>query len=244
VRVVGRKAPEPLIVDGKRKDGRGLEELRKIEIKLDVVSKANGSALFKFGDTTALAAVYGPAELHPAHLREYERGTLRCTYRLAPYSVEERKSPGADRRSIELSKLIRVALEPAIFLEEFPKAVVDVFVEILQADGSTRVASINAANLALILAGVPMRDFVVACSVGKIDDKLVVDLSGIEDNFSQADLNFAFMPNLNKVTLFQGDGQLTKDEIIKLVELAKKSCEKIYEVEKKVLSEKYGREIY
>jgi exosome complex component RRP41 len=244
VKAVGRKASEPLIVDGKRKDGRSLEELRKIEIKLDVVSRANGSALFKFGDTTALAVVYGPAELHPAHLREYERGTLRCTYRLAPYSVEERKSPGADRRSIELSKLIRVALEPAIFLEEFPKAVVDVFVEILQADGSTRVASINAANLALILAGVPMRDFVVACSVGKIDDKLVVDLSGIEDNFSQADLNFAFMPNLNKVTLFQGDGQLTKDEIIKLVELAKKSCEKIYEVEKRVLSEKYGREIY
>jgi ribonuclease PH len=51
------------------------------------------------------------------------------------------------------------------------------------------------------------------------------------------------MPNLNKVTLFQGDGQLTKDEIIKLVELAKKSCEKIYEAEKRVLSEKYGREI-
>lgn len=237
---MGRKALEPLIVDGRRKDGRGLEEMRKIEIKLDVVTRANGSALVKFGDTVALAAVYGPAELHPAHLREYKTGILRCRYSLAPFSVEERKSPGADRRSVELSKVIRVSLEPAIFLEEFPKAVVDVFVEILQADGSTRVTAINAANLALISAGIPVRDFVVACSVGKIDNCLVVDLSGIEDNFSQADVNFAFMPNRNKITLFQADGQLTRDEIIKLINLAKKSCERIYEIEKGVLSGKYS----
>lgn len=240
---MGRKALEPLIINGKRKDGRGLEELRKIDIKLDVVSNANGSALVKIGNTHVIAAVYGPAELHPAHLREYQKGTLRCSYRLAPFSVEERKSPGMDRRSIELSKIIKVALEPAIFLEEFPKAVVDVFVEVLQADGSTRVTSINAANLALISAGIPMKDFVVACSIGKIDNCLIVDLSGIEDNFSQADLNFAFMPNLNKVTLFQGDGQLTKEEIIKLIDLAKKACEKIYEIEKGVLSGKYSQKI-
>ncbi|MDI6807081.1 MAG: exosome complex exonuclease Rrp41 [Candidatus Aenigmarchaeota archaeon] len=240
---MGRKPSEPLIVDGKRKDGRSFEELRKIEVELGVVTRANGSALVKFGDTVALAAVYGPAELHPAHLREYQTGILRCRYSLAPFSVEERKVPGFDRRSVELSKVIRVAIEPAIFLEEFPKAVVDVFVEILQADGSTRVTAINATNLALISAGIPMRDFVVACSVGKIDNCLVVDLNGIEDNFSQADINFAFMPNRNKITLFQGDGQLTKNEIKELISLAKKSCEKIYEVEKGVLSGKYSRQI-
>ena len=240
---MGRKPLEPLVVDGKRKDGRGLEELRKIEMKLDVITRANGSALVKFGDTVALAAVYGPAELHPAHLREYQRGVLRCRYSLAPFSVEERKAPGTDRRSVELSKVIRVALEPTIFLEEFPKAVVDVFVEILQADGSTRVAAINAANLALISAGVPMSDFVIACSVGKIDNCLAADLTGIEDNFSQADVNFAFMPNRNRVTLFQMDGQLTKDEIAKLIDLAKRSCEKIYEIENGVLSGKYSGQI-
>jgi exosome complex component RRP41 len=238
---MGRKSLEPLIIEGRRRDGRGLDELRKIEIKLDVVTRANGSTLVKLGGTTALAAVYGPAELHPAHLREYKTGILRCRYSLAPFSVEERKAPGADRRSVELSKIIRVALEPVIFLEEFPKAVVDVFIEILQADGSTRVTAINATNLALISAGIPMRDFVVACSVGKVDGCLVVDLSGVEDNFSEADINFALMPNRNKITLFQGDGQLTKDEIIKLIDLAKRTCERIYEVEKDVLGEKYGK---
>ncbi len=236
---MGRKPPEPLIVEGKRVDGRSPEEMRKIEIKLDVIPRADGSAMFRIGDTIALAAVYGPAELHPAHLREYTSGTLRCRYRLAPFSVDERKPPGMDRRSVELSKLIRVALEPAIFLEEFPKAVVDVFVEILQADGSTRVASINAASLALISAGIPMRDFVVACSVGKVDGHLVVDLCGKEDNFSEADMNFAMMPKLKKVTLFQGDGTVSPEEVRKLLDLAEKSCMKVYEIQRGVLGEKF-----
>ena len=158
---------------------------------------------------------------------------------MAPFSTTERKSPGPDRRSIELSKVIRVALEPAIFLEDFPKATIDIFIEVLQADGSTRVTGINAASLALACAGVPMKDLVSACSVGKINNTLVVDLCGKEDNFSEADINFAILPSRNEITLLQMDGLLTKDEILKLIRLAKEKCEKIYEIQKKVLREKY-----
>jgi exosome complex component RRP41 len=231
-----------LIKDGKRIDGRLPEQLREIEMALDIVTRANGSAQVRFGNTLVVASVYGPRALYPRYLREPETGILRCRYAMAPFSTDERKQPGPDRRSIELSKVIRLALEPTLFLEDFPRATVDIFIEVLQADGSTRVTGINAASLALACAGIPMRDLVAACSVGKIDDTLVVDLNGVEDNNSQADITFAMQPSKKKITLLQMDGLLTKEEILKLLELARKSCEKIYELQKKTLREKYKGE--
>ncbi|MEM5766329.1 MAG: exosome complex exonuclease Rrp41 [Candidatus Aenigmatarchaeota archaeon] len=233
------KSDIKLLVDGKRLDGRLPEEMRKIEMKVGVISRADGSAMVKFGNTLAIAAVYGPRPLYPKYLQEAETGILRCRYNMVPFSVSERKAPGPDRRSIELSKMIRLALEPAIFLEEFPKATVDVFVEILQADGSTRVTGINAASLALASAGIPMKDLVVACSVGKIDGTLILDLSGMEDNNSECDMAFAMMPSKEKITLLQMDGTLTKEEIKKLMEIAKDACKKIYEMQKNAIREKY-----
>jgi exosome complex component RRP41 len=226
----------------KRADGRLEGELRPIEMKLDVVSRANGSAEVRFGNTFVIASVYGPRALYPKYLQEVRTGILRCRYSMAPFSVEERKSPGPDRRSIEISKVTRLALEPAIFLEDFPKVTIDAFIEIIQADGSTRVTGINACSLSLASAGIPMRDLVAACSVGKVNDMLVVDLTGEEDNNSEADIAFAILPNKDEVTLLQMDGLLTKEEFVKLLELAKNSCKKIYELQKKVLREKYKSE--
>jgi len=228
-----------LLIDGKRMDGRLPEQLRPIEMKVGVVGRADGSALVKFGNTIAIAAVYGPRSLFPRYLQEAQSGILRCRYNMAAFSVEDRKSPGLDRRSVEISKVMRLALEPAIFLEEFPKATIDVFVEILQADGSTRVTGINAASLALMSAGIPMKDMVTACSVGKIDGSLILDLNGVEDNNSESDMAFAFMPTKDKVTLLQMDGNLSQEEIKKLFKLAKDACKKIYELQKNAIKEKY-----
>ena len=230
---------EKLLIDGKRLDGRLPEQLRNIEVKIGVVDRANGSAEVKFGNTVAMASVHGPRELYPRFLQEPDTGVIRCRYNMAPFSVTDRKSPGPDRRSTEISKVMRLALKPIIFLEDFPKVTIDVFVEILQADGSTRVTGINAASLALASAGIPMRDLVTACSVGKIDDTLIVDLNGKEDNNSQADLAIAMLPAKEKITLLQMDGTLTKDEILKLLQLAKESCEKIYELQKNALKSFY-----
>jgi exosome complex component RRP41 len=236
---MGKKPEKPLIEHEKRVDGRGLEEMRNVEIKLDVVSRANGSSMVSLGKTIAIASVYGPRAVHPKHLEEVETGILRSRYNMAPFSVDERKSPGSDRRSIEISKVMKLALEPAIFLEEYPRAVIDVFIEIIQADGSTRVTGINAASLALACAGVPMRDLVTACTTGKVDGKIVLDLCGIEDNFSEADLAFAMLPRKKEISLLQMDGNLTKEEFFHCLKLAEKTCEKIYEIQKNKLRERY-----
>jgi exosome complex component RRP41 len=232
--------PEKLIdKKGLRLDGRKPEELRSIKIEVGILPNADGSAYIQQGKNKILAGVYGPREMHPKHLALPDRTVLRCRYHMAPFSVQERKSPAPSRRDVELSKVIRESLEPAIFLEYYPRTGIDIFVEILQADGGTRCASITAASLALADAGIPMRDLVVACAAGKADDTIVLDLMDTEDKKGGADVPVALMPNLNAITLLQMDGILTFEEFEKAVNLALNGCRKIYTMQKEALKAKY-----
>ncbi|MGQ9538102.1 MAG: exosome complex exonuclease Rrp41 [Candidatus Bathycorpusculaceae bacterium] len=224
---------------GLRLDGRKPDELRPIKIEVGALSNADGSAYIEQGKNKILAAVYGPRELHPKHMALPDRMVLRCRYHMAPFSVQERKSPAPSRREIELSKVIREAVEPAIFVEYYPRTALDVFIEVLQADGSTRCTSITAASLALADAGIPMRDLVVACSAGKVEDMIVLDLMDTEDKVGSADVPVAYMPNLGVITLLQMDGILTHEEFEKAVNLAIEGCEKIYALQKEALRAKY-----
>ena len=229
----------PLIVDGRRVDGRKPEELRPIKIESGILENADGSAYVEQGMTKILAAVYGPKELHPKHLADPQRALLRCRYHMAPFSTEERRSPAPSRRDVELSKVIRNALEPAIFLEEYPRSTIDLFIEVLQSDGGTRCAGIVAASVALADAGIPMRDLVSACAAGKVDGHIVLDLCYVEDQEGEADLPVAYMPKLGQITLLQMDGLLTREEFEKALKLAIRGCEQIYEVQREALKRRY-----
>ncbi len=224
---------------GLRLDGRKPEELRQIKIEVGIILNADCSAYIQQAKNKILAGVYGPRELHPKHLARPDRTVLRCRYHMAPFSVQERKSPAPSRRDIELSKVMREALEPSIFLEYYPRTGIDVFVEVLQADGGTRCASITAASLALADAGIPMRDLVVACAAGKIDNTVVLDLMDTEDKKGSADVPVALMPNFNAITLLQMDGILTHEEFEKAVNLALDGCKRIYVMQKEALKAKY-----
>lgn len=236
---MARKKPGKMIVKGKRLDGRKPDELRKIEMKVGVIPNANGSAFVRFGGSMAIAGVYGPRLLHPKHLQEMDRAIVRCKYNMMPFSVDERKRPGPSRRSMEISKVTRLAIEPALFLEDYPETVVDIFIEMLQADGSTRVTGINAASLALADAGIPMKDLIVALSGGKLDGTLVLDLNGLEDNNSEADIPLAFLPTKKEITLLQMDGQLTQKEFKQILKNALKAGETIHEKQKEALKKGY-----
>jgi exosome complex component RRP41 len=232
--------PEKLIdKKGFRLDGRKPDELRPIKIEVGILSNADGSAYIEQGKNKILAAAFGPREMHPKHLSLPDRMVLRCRYHMAPFSVQERKSPAPSRREVELSKVIREALESSVFLEYYPRTGVDIFVEVLQADGGTRCASITAASLALADAGIPMRDIVVACAAGKVEDTVVLDLMDTEDKVGSADVPVALMPNLNAVTLLQMDGILTPEEFEEAVNLAMEGCKKIYPLQKEALKTKY-----
>lgn len=226
-------------MEGIRADGRKWNELRPLKIERGILGNADGSAYIEQGDTKILAAVYGPRELHPKHLARPHAGILRCRYHMAPFSTETRRSPAPSRRDIELSKVIKSALEPAIFLEHYPRAAIDVFIEVLQSDGGTRCAGIVASSVALADAGIPMRDLVSACAAGKIDGEIVLDLSDLEDKEGEADLPVAVMPKLGRITLLQMDGVLTPEEFYKALNLALEGCKKIYEMQREALKRKY-----
>ncbi len=226
-----------------RIDGRGFEESRPIEAKVGVIPRADGSAMFKIGNTWAYAAVYGPRNLHPKFLQDPQKGILRCSYNMMPFSSSgERVRPGGSRRSKEISLVTEKALLPVLNLDDYPNSVVDVFIELPQTEAGSRCAGICAASMALADAGLDMKDLVAAVSVGKVTDKLLVDLDYSEESYPDgpvADIPIAVMPNSGKITLLQMDGEVKKEELMKLIEMGKKTCMDIYEVQKKALKEKY-----
>jgi exosome complex component RRP41 len=223
-----------------RPDGRKVDETREMKAKVGVVPNADGSAMFAFGDTIAIAAVYGPKKMHPQHLQNSEKGTLRCNYNMMSFSVTERIRPGPSRRSMEISKITEWALEPVVMIDQFPNTVVDVHINIIQANASTRCAGINAAAMALAHAGIPMKDMVSSVSIGKLDKQLVVDLNKAEEDWEEGegatDIPMTFTHD-GELTHLQLDGKIKREQLKEAVELAKKTTQKVYEVQKKALEE-------
>ncbi len=226
-----------------RHDGRAPDELRAMEAKVGVIKNADGSAFFKIGNTSAYAAVYGPRNLYPKFLQNPDKGILRCSYNMLPFSGSgERIRPGQNRRAKEISMVTEKSLLSVLNLDEYPNAVVDVFIELPQTEAGSRCAGICAASMALADAGLLMKDLVSAVSVGRVGDMLVVDLDYAEEAYEDgpvADIPVAMTHNSSEVTLLQMDGEISKDMLMKAVEMGKAACEKIYEVQKEALKKKY-----
>ncbi len=231
----------------KRFDGRDFGEPREMEAKVGIIPNADGSAMFKTGNTVALAAVYGPRELHPKFLQNPQKGVLRVHYNMMPFSGHgERVRPGGNRRSKELSMVIAKALTPVLDLDDFPNAVLDIFIEFPQTDAGTRCAGINAASMALADAGLHMKDLVTAVAVGRVDNQIVVDLTYDEEAYEEgtvADIPVAVLPNSGNIALLQMDGDMTREGMKKALELAKKTAPILYEVQKKALKERFAKEV-
>lgn len=225
-----------------REDGRKYNELRPIKIEAGVLERADGSAYLEVGGNKIIAAVYGPKESYIRRLLEPNTGVIRCRYNMAPFSVDERKRPGSDRRSSEISKITADALRPALMLNNYPRSMVEVFIEVIEAEGGTRCAGITAASVALADAGIPMKDLVVGCAAGKVNDEIVLDLSEVEDKEGQADLPIAIMPRTGDITLLQCDGDLSEEEFNKALDLAMEGCLEVNKLQKEALMNKYSNE--
>ncbi len=240
--------PETLITDGVRLDGRKPKDMRALKIVAGFLENADGSCYLECGSTKVVAAVYGPRQVHPRHATLFDRALVRCKYDMAAFSTDgNRKRPGPDRRSREISKVSSEALSSVVFTEAYPRTAIDVFIEIIQADASTRVNGLTAASVALADAGIPMRDMLVALSFGKIygtqDGKpaevVAVDMDKPEDNWGLADVALAYMPNLERFVLCQMDGRLTHDEFRDGLEMIKKPAQELYKLQKEALRKKY-----
>ena len=228
--------------DGKRVDGREIDELRETTMEADVLSEADGSAKVEVGNTKVIASVFGPQDLHPKHLIESDRAVIKMRYNMAPFSVDDRMSPGPNRRATEIGLVAKRALEPALEMEAFPKTGIDISMEIIESDGGTRAAGVTAASLALADAGMPMKGLVSACASGVVDDTVVLDVVGKEDKEGNADIPIATINGGDEVTLLQMDGDLTKDQVDECISLAREGCKELDEMQREALREVYQTE--
>ncbi|KAM7270392.1 hypothetical protein ACFE04_029606 [Oxalis oulophora] len=224
--------------EGFRLDGRRPLEMRQLRAKIGAVAKADGSAVFEVGNTKVIAAVYGPREVQNRSQLLSDKALVRCEYSMANFSTGDRKrKPKGDRRSTEISLVIRQTMEACIMTHLMPRSQIDIFVQVLQADGGTRSACINAASLALADAGIPMSDLVTSCSAGYLNSTPLLDLNYAEDSAGGPDVTVGIFPKLNKVTLLQMDSKLPIDIFENLMELATEGCKAIANYLREILQE-------
>jgi len=226
--------------DGKRLDGRENDELREISIIAGPLKRVDGSAYIEWGKNKILAAVYGPRECFPKHDSDPYKAVVRCRYLMAPFSsLEEHGRSGPNRRSMEISDVIREAFDNVVITENYPKTAIDIFIEVLEGNGSTRCVGLTAASVALATAGLPIKDMPVAISVGKINGKIAVDMMKEEDNFGEADMAVAVRPGNKEIILLQMDGKLTRTELEEAFDLIYKGAAEAHEIQVAALKKLY-----
>lgn len=221
-----------------RLDGRKSDELRRIRCKLGVFSVADGSAYFEMGNTKVLAAVYGPHEPTRRGTGSFQQQPINeehvivnCQYSMAVFSTGERKRrPRGDRKSMEMSAHLKQTFEAAIKTELYPRSQIDIFVEILQADGGNYCASVNAATLALIDAGIPLKDYVCACTASLVNDKPLVDISSMESTTGGPELTLAALPKSGEIVLLEMSQRFHMDHLEKVMDVALKGTRNICEI--------------
>ncbi|XP_073277304.1 exosome complex component RRP41 homolog [Primulina huaijiensis] len=224
--------------EGLRLDGRRPMEMRQLRAEIGVVSKADGSASFEMGNTRVLAAVYGPREVQNRSQQINDKALVRCEYSMANFSTGDRmRKPKGDRRSTEISLVIRQTMEACILTHLMPRSQIDIFVQVLQADGGTRSACINAATLALADAGIPMCDLVTSCSSGYLNGTPLLDLNYVEDSAGGPDVTVGILPKIDKVTLLQMDSKLPIDTFDNVMQLAIEGCKAVASYIREVLLE-------
>ncbi|XP_026431499.1 exosome complex component RRP41 homolog [Papaver somniferum] len=224
--------------EGLRLDGRRPMEMRQIRAELGAVANADGSAVFEMGNTKVIAVVYGPREVENRSQQLNDRALVRCEYGMANFSTGDRmRKPKGDRRSTEISLVIRQILEACIMTHLMPRSQIDVFVQVLQADGGTRSACINAATLALADAGILMRDLATSCSAGYLNRTPLVDLNYVEDSAGGPDVSVGILSKMDQVTLLQMDAKLPMETFETVMQLAVEGCKKIADHIRKVLQE-------
>jgi exosome complex component RRP41 len=224
---------------GLRIDGRRPDQLRPIKIEAGVLKQADGSAYLEWGGNKVLAAVYGPRECHPRHDQDPTKARVRVRYNMAAFSVSDRKRPGPDRRSQEISKISSEALEHVVLANLYPKNAIDVYIEIIEAEAGTRCAGLTAAAVACADAGIPMRGMVTAIAAGKVDGVVCLDLSREEDNFGETDFPIAIVPKTNEIVLLQQDGHFSPAELDQALDLAMTAAHEVYDIQKDALLRRY-----
>lgn len=231
----------------KRTD-RKANEPRKMFIENGVLSNARGSAYMEMGNTKVTVAVFDPREI-PKNNKFREHGQLYCDFKFATFSQWKRKSPQTDTEEKCLAMALKRALQPAVCLYTFPNFQVDVFVHVLENDGSALAAAITAAGLAIADAGIPMYDVVTASSVGIQDNRFLIDPTSVEEDIcnlkgsTHGVITLARLSVLEQISEVYQTGYLPVETVRKALEGLVKNTELVAPLIKQLLVKKVDRDV-
>ncbi|KAI8808475.1 ribosomal protein S5 domain 2-type protein [Cladochytrium replicatum] len=220
-----------------RSDGRSAQAVRGIYVNTGAVLSANGSALFESGSLKVVCSVYGPRQA-PQQSASRDRGTINCWFKFTPFSCRgKRKGYVQDAQEKEFSTILQQSLAPAVRLDLIPKSTIDVFVQVLENDGTMAClsAAVSCASLALADAGIEMIDQVVGHSVGVFGEKLLVDCSTDEELFQTGSVFLAYMPSLNEVTHVVHTGKTGVEQTMSAMDMCIDAASKISNVMQQAL---------
>ncbi len=227
-----------------RKDGRGLDQMRKVSIKRNVMKFAEGSCMIEVGNTKVICTA-SVEEKVPPFLRNTGKGWVTAEYGMLPRSCQTRmrreSSAGKPSgRTQEIQRLIGRSMRSVVDLEKLGERTIWIDCDVIQGDGGTRTASITGSFIALrdailslkkagIITECPIRDYVAAVSVGIADGRSCLDLNYEEDSEADVDMN-VIMTGKAKIVEVQGTAEktpFTKDELDRLLLLAQKGIKEL-----------------
>jgi ribonuclease PH len=234
---------------------RKSDELRPIKIQPDYLDFADGSALIEMGKTRVVAAATIEEKV-PPFLRNSGTGWVTAEYAMLPRATEkrtnrERTQGYSSGRSQEIQRLIGRALRAVTDLKVIGERQIILDCDVIQADGGTRVASINAACIALALAlkkmlddgiieAMPLHHLVAGVSVGIINGEPLLDLDYAEDSTAETDMNVVQTDRgqLLEVQATAERNPFSRTLLERLLRLADQGCGEIIQAQKDVLKKK------
>eukprot|EP00164_Ancoracysta_twista_P002791 GFYU01003712.1.p1 GENE.GFYU01003712.1~~GFYU01003712.1.p1 ORF type:complete len:262 (-),score=68.20 GFYU01003712.1:253-987(-) len=227
---------------GKRTDNRGPDDMRPIHMRVGVISQATGSAYVEIDRTKVIVGIYGPRQ--KKHMEYSEVGTIECDLKFASFAGETRRQQTQTAADKEMSAALRDALQGAVRVETFPKAVVDVYALVLENDGGALAAAVTCASLAMADAGIEMFDLVSSCSVAQLgEDEVVLDPSRKEEEGQLCGMTVSYLPTLREITHVTQQGEMAPPKHVEATELCIDGCSKIHDLLKVALNKALKKKI-
>ena len=211
-----------------REDGRKANEVRFIDAQISTIPGCTGSSHFKIGETEIIAQVFGPKE----PLMNKTKSTLaeiRCSFNFSQFAKIPHPSESKILRDKESEFIIKRVFEAAIRRDQFPGSIFEIYITVIQDDGSSIPAAINAVTLALMDGGIPMWDLATGTSVSYICDHILLDAGRKESRSTYPYLELAFFPTSKKIISMTTTTSVPDSILDQMIEMAKDGCSLIKE---------------
>ncbi len=235
---------------------RAWDQLRDIKMIPDWLENPPGSCLIEMGKTRVLCTAVWIDDV-PPFLKGTGQGWLTCEYRMLPGSTLSRVSrerAASSGRTYEIQRLIGRSLRACLDLTNIGERTIFIDVDVLQADGGTRICGINGSVIALYRClqkmerdlGIPVafafKGIVSAVSVGMVEGQILLDLEYSEDAVAEVDMNIVAFERKELVEV-QGTGErrtFSRSQLLEMLSLAEKGIEQIYRIQTQVLELRNG----